>query len=38
MILGSYVAKKMLEKLSREKFLMLVEIALALVGLIMLIK
>ena len=37
MTLGSYVARKVLEKLSRQKFLMLVEILLVVVGLDMLI-
>lgn len=35
---GSYVAKHILQKLSREKFLLLVEILLVLVGLLMLLK
>ena len=34
---GSYAAKKILEKLSREKFLLLVEIMLTLVGFLMLV-
>ncbi|MBI3315769.1 MAG: sulfite exporter TauE/SafE family protein [Candidatus Omnitrophica bacterium] len=37
MTLGSYTARKVLEKLSREKFLLLVEIVLTLVGFYMMI-
>ncbi len=36
MTMGSYVAKKVLERLSRQRFLLLVEIVLVVVGLIML--
>jgi uncharacterized membrane protein YfcA len=38
MILGSYVAKKILERISRETFLVLVEILLAGIGLYMLLQ
>ena len=38
MTFGSYVARKVLEKLSREKFLMLVEVLLVVIGLSMLIQ
>lgn len=35
MILGSYTAKKILDKISREKYLLLIEVLLSLVGLVM---